>query len=166
MTWEGGGSKNLIFAVTSFLNGPIKWWDMIWYNPGKKLIWIWFDSGVGKTSILSKFVGEEVMKSHISTIGIDFKMKNLTLDGKAVKIQIWDTAGEQKRIKKKTFFDPPHLFAQNSWITVAKKRCCDNIRRWNNERSNQLVGAVLTRVCTYSFLLRAGTLRDDYDTVL
>ena len=51
------------------------------------------DSGVGKTSILSKFVGEEVIKSHISTIGIDFKMKCLTLDGKAVKIQIWDTAG-------------------------------------------------------------------------
>ena len=27
------------------------------------------DSGVGKTSILARFVGEEVLKSHISTIG-------------------------------------------------------------------------------------------------
>ena len=27
------------------------------------------DSGVGKTSILAQFVGEEVVKSHISTIG-------------------------------------------------------------------------------------------------
>ena len=31
------------------------------------------DSGVGKTSVLAKFVGEEVVKSHISTIGDFFK---------------------------------------------------------------------------------------------
>lgn len=30
------------------------------------------DSGVGKTSILAKFVEEEVVKSHISTIGYCF----------------------------------------------------------------------------------------------
>ena len=30
------------------------------------------DSGVGKTSILARFVGEEVLKSHISTIGKEF----------------------------------------------------------------------------------------------
>ena len=30
------------------------------------------DSGVGKTSILAQFVGEEVVKSHISTIGTFF----------------------------------------------------------------------------------------------
>ena len=33
------------------------------------------DSGVGKTSILSRFAGEDVTKSHISTIGKAFLPK-------------------------------------------------------------------------------------------
>ena len=38
------------------------------------------DSGVGKTSILAQFVGEEVVKSHISTIGTFFLLYfNFTL---------------------------------------------------------------------------------------
>ncbi|XP_047132317.1 uncharacterized protein LOC100204948 isoform X1 [Hydra vulgaris] len=54
------------------------------------------DSGVGKTSLLAKFVDEEVVQSHISTIGIDFKMRCLVISGKQVKVQIWDTAGQER----------------------------------------------------------------------
>ena len=53
---------------------------------------------------LSDLLIFQVMTSHISTIGIDFKMKCLTFDGKQVKIQIWDTAGQERY----TF--PHHLF--------------------------------------------------------
>jgi len=35
------------------------------------------DSGVGKTSILSRFAGEDVTKSHISTIGIPLVKKDM-----------------------------------------------------------------------------------------
>lgn len=54
------------------------------------------DSGVGKTCMLSRFVGEDVTKSHISTIGIDFKIKNLEIEGDEIKLQIWDTAGQER----------------------------------------------------------------------
>jgi len=54
------------------------------------------DSGVGKTSFLSRFTGDEVLQTHISTIGIDFKMKQLEIDGKRVKVQVWDTAGQER----------------------------------------------------------------------
>uniref|UniRef100_A0A673C1V4 Ras-related protein Rab-15 n=1 Tax=Sphaeramia orbicularis TaxID=375764 RepID=A0A673C1V4_9TELE len=54
------------------------------------------DSGVGKTSMLRRFTESEFDSSHISTIGIDFKMKTLEIDGVKVRVQIWDTAGQER----------------------------------------------------------------------
>ena len=34
------------------------------------------------------------METHLATIGVDFKIKTVELDGKKVKLQIWDTAGQ------------------------------------------------------------------------
>ncbi|KAJ4939028.1 hypothetical protein JOQ06_028491 [Pogonophryne albipinna] len=54
------------------------------------------DSGVGKTCMLRRFTESEFDPSHISTIGVDFKMKTLELDGMRVRVQIWDTAGQER----------------------------------------------------------------------
>ncbi|KAF7654800.1 hypothetical protein LDENG_00064600 [Lucifuga dentata] len=54
------------------------------------------DSGVGKTSMLRKFTDTEFDASHISTIGVDFKMQTLEIDGTKVRVQIWDTAGQER----------------------------------------------------------------------
>ncbi|XP_031135097.2 ras-related protein Rab-15-like isoform X1 [Sander lucioperca] len=54
------------------------------------------DSGVGKTCVLRRFTESEFDPSHISTIGVDFKMKTLELDGIRVRVQIWDTAGQER----------------------------------------------------------------------
>ncbi|XP_052380188.1 ras-related protein Rab-15-like isoform X23 [Oncorhynchus keta] len=54
------------------------------------------DSGVGKTCLLCRFTDNEFHPSHISTIGVDFKMKTLEIDGIKVRIQIWDTAGQER----------------------------------------------------------------------
>jgi GTPase SAR1 family protein len=32
--------------------------------------------------------------THITTIGVDFKIKTLLIDGVKIKMQIWDTAGQ------------------------------------------------------------------------
>jgi small GTP-binding protein len=52
------------------------------------------DSAVGKTNILLRFVNEEYKMTHITTIGVDFKIKTLNVDGTKIKMQIWDTAGQ------------------------------------------------------------------------
>lgn len=54
------------------------------------------DSGVGKTSVLRRFTESEFESSHISTIGVDFKMKTMEIDGVKVRVQIWDTAGQER----------------------------------------------------------------------
>uniref|UniRef100_A0A8C4R3F5 RAB15, member RAS oncogene family n=1 Tax=Eptatretus burgeri TaxID=7764 RepID=A0A8C4R3F5_EPTBU len=54
------------------------------------------DSGVGKTCLLCRFTDDEFHPSHISTIGIDFKMKTIDINGIKVRIQLWDTAGQER----------------------------------------------------------------------
>ncbi|XP_041810200.1 ras-related protein Rab-15-like [Chelmon rostratus] len=54
------------------------------------------DSGVGKTCMLRRFTESEFDPAHISTIGVDFKMKTLEIDGIKVRVQIWDTAGQER----------------------------------------------------------------------
>ncbi|XP_075964123.1 ras-related protein Rab-15-like [Anarhichas minor] len=54
------------------------------------------DSGVGKTCMLRRFTESYFDPSHISTIGVDFKMRTLELDGIKVRVQLWDTAGQER----------------------------------------------------------------------
>jgi small GTP-binding protein len=56
------------------------------------------DSGVGKTSLLNAFVGEE-FSNPLTTIGVDYRVQTITLDSPPqhkVKLQIWDTAGQER----------------------------------------------------------------------
>ena len=56
------------------------------------------DSSVGKTNVLFKFIEGQFSPLHVATIGFDYKSKIITLptSKKKVKLQIWDTAGQEK----------------------------------------------------------------------
>jgi len=53
------------------------------------------DSGVGKTSLLNRFVRNTFEPKFKPSIGADFFTYELELDGKKVNLQIWDTAGQE-----------------------------------------------------------------------
>lgn len=53
------------------------------------------DSGVGKSSLLVSFISNSV-EDLSPTIGVDFKIKLLTVGGKKLKLTIWDTAGQER----------------------------------------------------------------------
>ena len=51
---------------------------------------------VGKTSLIHRFVSGRFLINTLSTIGVDFMSKNLTVDNQEVHLSLWDFAGEQK----------------------------------------------------------------------
>ena len=56
------------------------------------------DSSVGKSNFLFKFIEGQFSPLHVATIGFDYKSRIITLPNfkKKVKLQIWDTAGQEK----------------------------------------------------------------------
>ena len=54
------------------------------------------DSGVGKSSLILRYTDETFNSKLVNSIGVDFKMKKKEIDGKIIKIQIWDTAGHER----------------------------------------------------------------------
>lgn len=53
------------------------------------------DSGVGKSSLLLSFTSN-TFDDLSPTIGVDFKVKYLTIGEKKLKLAIWDTAGQER----------------------------------------------------------------------
>jgi len=65
------------------------------YNHFFKLLLLG-DSGVGKSSLLMRLTDNRFSEAHISTVGVDFRSTDLTIDNKHVNLQIWDTAGQER----------------------------------------------------------------------
>lgn len=51
------------------------------------------DRGVGKTSLLLQFGDGTYSENHV---GIDFKLRTIKQDSKIIKLQIWNTAGQER----------------------------------------------------------------------
>ncbi len=54
------------------------------------------NSSVGKSSLFLRFVDDIWNETFVPTIGVDFKIKTIEVEKKNVKLQIWDTAGEER----------------------------------------------------------------------
>lgn len=50
---------------------------------------------VGKTSLTIRFAEDRFRESYLPTLGVDFMTKNLTVNEAKVKLQLWDTGGQE-----------------------------------------------------------------------
>ena len=54
------------------------------------------DTNVGKTNILYRYFDNQYNQHYMATTGIDLKSTTIELKGKKLRIQLWDTAGQEK----------------------------------------------------------------------
>ena len=90
------------------------------------------DSSVGKTSILNKYISNKFDESSISTVGVDYMDKIIDYNKFKIKLQIWDTSGEEKfrTITKNFYRNADGLLVV---FDLTKKESYDHIRIWINE---------------------------------
>ena len=70
------------------------------------------EAGVGKTSIISRYVNNTFSDVLMSTTGASFAIKKLEIDDHKIKFQIWDTAGQER------FRSLAKIFYQNAAVAV------------------------------------------------
>ena len=66
------------------------------YQISRQKIILTGDVAVGKTSIINTLIGTKFTDEYEPSIGVDFFSKTLKYKGKQIKLQIWDSAGQEK----------------------------------------------------------------------
>mmetsp|Transcript_11076 Transcript_11076/g.22069 ORF Transcript_11076/g.22069 Transcript_11076/m.22069 type:complete len:205 (-) Transcript_11076:359-973(-) len=103
------------------------------------------NSGVGKSCLLLRFADNTYNESHISTIGVDFKIKTVQCQEKTVKLQIWDTAGQERfRTIAAAYYRGAHGIIIVYDVTDEKsfenvKSWMEEIGKYGSERVNKLL---------------------------
>ena len=87
---------------------------------------------VGKSNILSRYAKNTFKPNHEITIGCEFMAKNIQLKDKIIRIQIWDTAGQE------SFRSITRSYYKNSTCAfivydITFKKTFDNVIIWLNE---------------------------------
>lgn len=90
------------------------------------------DSGVGKSSLLLRFTEDKYDAQILSTIGVDFRVRFLTVDGVRLKLAIWDTAGQERF---RTLTASYYRGAQGIILVydVGCRETFDNVSHWIQE---------------------------------
>jgi len=89
------------------------------------------DAGVGKTTIISRIMGNPYSEIYEPSIGVDFMSKSIKYHGQNIKLQMWDTAGQEK------YKGLIPSYVRNSSVVfvvydISVKASFDNIPKWIN----------------------------------
>ncbi|KAJ1556298.1 Ras- protein Rab-18-B [Cladochytrium tenue] len=92
------------------------------------------DSGTGKSSLLLRFTDDAWLQPDevSATIGVDFKVKVMDVDGKKYKLTIWDTAGQERF---RTLTSSYYRGAQGVIMVydVSNRQTFEHLQIWFNE---------------------------------
>ena len=90
------------------------------------------DSGVGKTNLITRFASDKFEKNSKATIGVEFIYKTLKINKDIFKIEIWDTAGEERY---KSITSAYYKGAKGAIIVydITSEKSFNNIETWIQE---------------------------------
>lgn len=90
------------------------------------------DTGVGKSCLLLQFVDRRFSSVHDLTIGVDFGSRIIELGGEKVKLQIWDTAGQEsfRSIARSYYRDAAGALLV---FDVTRRDTFEHLDRWLDE---------------------------------
>ena len=90
------------------------------------------DSGVGKTSVILRYTKNVFHEEFLNSIGVDFKSKDLNIDGRKVKLQIWDTAGQERfRTITTSYYRGAHAIV--IVFDLTKRQTYEHVQKWMND---------------------------------
>jgi Ras-related protein Rab-11A len=100
------------------------------------------DSGVGKSSILTRYTRNEFGLETKSTIGVELATSLITVDDKNIKCAIWDTAGQER------FRAATNLYYRNTMgafvvYDITNHGSFKNVARWVREINEHVSGKVM-----------------------
>mmetsp|Transcript_22667 Transcript_22667/g.40806 ORF Transcript_22667/g.40806 Transcript_22667/m.40806 type:complete len:201 (+) Transcript_22667:54-656(+) len=99
------------------------------------------DSSVGKSSLLLRFTDRRFEPGNELTIGVEFGARNIEVDGTAIKLQIWDTAGQETfRSMIRSYFR--EAAAAMLVCDVTNRRSFDHLTQWLSDISTN-AGSIL-----------------------
>nr|CDQ04738.1 BMA-RAB-18, isoform a [Brugia malayi] len=90
------------------------------------------ESGVGKSSLMLRFVDDTFDPEIAATIGVDFRVTSMMVNQNRVKLAIWDTAG-QERFRTLT---PSYYRGAQGVICVydvSNRQTFERLSHWMNE---------------------------------
>ncbi|CAD8200001.1 unnamed protein product [Paramecium pentaurelia] len=103
------------------------------------------DSGVGKSCLLLQLLDKRFRQKHEVTIGVEFGAKPIEVDDLNIKLQVWDTAGQEAF---KSITRTYYRSAAGALIVydVTKKESFNSVQTWIEEarqNGNQTMSMIL-----------------------
>ena len=94
------------------------------------------DPSVGKSNLLLRYAHDKFNEDYQATIGVEFGAKNVEINNKTFRIQIWDTAGQEN------FRSITRAYYKNSVCAIivydiTNKESFNNIQNWIEDCKNQ-----------------------------
>ena len=90
------------------------------------------EPGVGKSSLMLRFVGSTFTADCKPTVGTSFMLRVMQVDGKKIKFHIWDTAGQERyhSLAKMYLHDADAAILV---YDITNKASYEGLKRWHSE---------------------------------
>ncbi|WXG42765.1 MAG: GTP-binding protein [Promethearchaeati archaeon SRVP18_Atabeyarchaeia-1] len=90
------------------------------------------EGGVGKTSLILRYTQDRFLGEYITTIGTNFAVKTLNIDGQQIKLQMWDLGGQAQFMRIRSFYYPGARAAVLVY-SIADRNTFEVIPKWAKE---------------------------------